>query len=342
MPAPVVVETRLLFGPDENRSTSGGRVEAASLEEPGLPVGDVEVPARLSRPSESPAPARAPRAAPRMRHAPVTPHGATARHAAPQPQAPHTPRAPSGATTKPVGARDFGQHALSPLAASPQMMRGLEFGQPGKALAPMPSAPAPAATTPKGRPAATTPRAATGQTTPLPKARGYGRNLVMHRGTDREFGPHEDARGIVPHQRYMRALMDRGFSREDAAAITGNAIFESAGNRLRGNPVVLNPHYDPYHPKGHHAVGSLQWEAKRKVGVTPSLESQAQHAWDEAQGREARAYRAMQRARSIGEKASIFNRLSERPENWRLSDRQRRALAEEAYRRSFSPEAERE
>ena len=53
-------------------------------------------------------------------------------------------------------------------------------------------------------------------------------------------------------------------------------------------------------------------------------------------GHEASAFRWTQRARSVGEKASVFNRLFERPESWRHSDKRRRAHAEEAYRNSFS------
>jgi len=146
-----------------------------------------------------------------------------------------------------------------------------------------------------------------------------------------DWQSHMDRRGIVPHQDVDDALVRRGFSHEDAAALTGNLIHESAGNQLPGHPVVLNPPTGGN--SGDAAWGSAQWEGKRKRGLAdPSLQSQVDHIWDEMHGSEAGAYRAMQRAKTVSEKAHIVNTLYERPLVPGASDRARRAYAEEAYR----------
>jgi hypothetical protein len=154
-----------------------------------------------------------------------------------------------------------------------------------------------------------------------------------------DWRAHMDRRGIIPHQTVQRALVRRGFSPEDAAAITGNLIYESGGNQLPGHPVVLNP------PTGGHsgsgAWGAAQWEGGRKAGVSPSLESQVEHIWDEMHGSgdpgAAASYKAMQRAKTVAEKAHIVNAMYERPQPPRAtagssSDRGRIRLAEEVYR----------
>jgi Phage tail lysozyme len=161
-----------------------------------------------------------------------------------------------------------------------------------------------------------------------------------HGGTSpgADWSPHMDRRGIVPHRQFMNALIRKGFSPEDAAAITGNVIHESGGNQLPGHPVILNPATEGSggrgaNHSGNAAEGAAQWEGKRKRSLAnPSIEAQVQHIWDEMHGPERAAYEAMQRAKTVSEKAHIVNTTYERPKVPRASDRARRAYAEEAYR----------
>ena len=149
-----------------------------------------------------------------------------------------------------------------------------------------------------------------------------------------DWAAHPDPKGFVPHQKVKSALVRRGFSTEEASAITGNLIYESGGNQYPGNPVILNP------PTGGNtgdaAWGSAQWEGKRKAGLTsPSLDDQVEHIWNEMHGDEpgaTAAYAAMRRADTVAEKAAIVNRMYERPQYPGASERDRVRLANEAYR----------
>jgi Phage tail lysozyme len=149
----------------------------------------------------------------------------------------------------------------------------------------------------------------------------------------KDWAPHMDPRGFVPHQKVKAALIKRGFSPEDASAITGNLIYESGGNQYSGHPVILNP------PRGGQsgdaARGAAQWEkgGGRWEGLSsPSLDAQVDHIWNEMHGPEARSYAAMRGAKTVGEKAHIVNTMYERPRYPGESDRERVRLAEEAYR----------
>jgi Phage tail lysozyme len=124
----------------------------------------------------------------------------------------------------------------------------------------------------------------------------------------RDWTPHMDPQGFISHQRVKAALIKRGFSPEDASAITGNLIYESGGNQYPGHPVILNPPTGGQ--SGDAAWGSAQWERPRKAGLTsPSLDAQVEHIWNEMHGLEAASYAAMRRAHTVAEKASIVNRM---------------------------------
>jgi Phage tail lysozyme len=161
-----------------------------------------------------------------------------------------------------------------------------------------------------------------------------------HRPFDKgaAWAPHMDPRGFVPHQKVKAALIRRGFSPEDASAITGNLIYESGGNQYSGHPVILNPPRGAQ--SGDAARGAAQWEkgGGRWEGLSsPSLDAQVEHIWNEMHGSEARSYAAMRGAKTVAEKAHIVNAMYERPRRPRnmagsSSDRGRIRAAEEAYR----------
>jgi hypothetical protein len=154
------------------------------------------------------------------------------------------------------------------------------------------------------------------------------------------WAPHMDKRGFVPHQKVKAALIKRGFSPEDASAITGNLIYESGGNQHPGHPVILNPATGGH--SGSAAFGAAQWEGSRKAGLkSPSLDDTVEHIWNEMHGSgdpgAAASYKAMGRAKTVAEKAHIVNAMYERPKWPRAtagssSDRGRIRLAEEVYR----------
>jgi hypothetical protein len=146
-----------------------------------------------------------------------------------------------------------------------------------------------------------------------------------------DWAAHPDPQGFVPHQKVKAALVKRGFAPKDAAAITGNLIYESGGNQYPGNPVILNPPTGG--DTGDAAWGAAQWEGVRKVGLrSPSLDDQVEHIWNETHGKEAASYEAMRRAKTVAEKAAIVNRMYERPQYPGLSERERIRAAEEVFR----------
>jgi hypothetical protein len=165
-----------------------------------------------------------------------------------------------------------------------------------------------------------------------PRARlGHRAEAPVDPNAGANWAPHMDRRGVVPHQEFVHALVRKGFSPEDAAAIAGNLMHESGGNQLPGHPIVLNPRTGG--DSGDAAWGAAQWEGKRKAGLaSPSMQAQVDHIWNEMHGRESAAYAAMKRARTVSEKAHIANKLYERPLVPLHSDAERRRLAEEAYR----------
>jgi hypothetical protein len=145
----------------------------------------------------------------------------------------------------------------------------------------------------------------------------------------KDWSPHLSKKGFVPHRKVRDALVKRGFSPDDAAAITGNLIYESGGNQYPGNPVILNPWQSPTDT----ARGASQWEGDRRTGLkSPSLDDQVDHIWNEMHGDEAKSYKAMREAKTVAEKAAIVNRLYERPYHPWHSERDRVRLAQEVYR----------
>jgi hypothetical protein len=187
----------------------------------------------------------------------------------------------------------------------------------------MPPSARPHDVTPQGRKPSATPQEADRKPSATPKDSGAGR----------DWAAHMDPRGFVPHQAVKSALIRRGFSPEDASAITGNLIYESGGNQYPGHPVILNPPTGGN--SGDAAWGSAQWEGRRKAGLTsPSLDAQVEHIWDEMHGSDAASYAAMRRAKTVAEKAHIVNTMYERPlpRYRRASDRERIRAAEEVYR----------
>jgi hypothetical protein len=323
----ITLTTRLLFGPNTGASTSeasyGGDGAEAGAGLSALPPGAFAAPLRRpSSPSHTP---RVSGGATTPRHA--APHSLSPHSLSPTGPAPAHPAAPAHPQPKhghagrvALSHRDKSFHPHGPMTGAEAAGYEAEAARKREAFA-------------KSWNARENPFAPAGAAPHAPHA---GRVALGHR--DRaaapsvaDWSPHMDRRGIVPHQEFHRALVRRGFSPKDAAAITGNMMHESGGNQLPGHPVVLNPPTGG--DSGDAAWGAGQWEGKRKQGLrNPSLDAQVDHIWNEMHGREAKAYRAMQRARTVSQKAHIVNTLFERPKAPRRSDAERRRLAEEAYR----------
>ena len=90
------------------------------------------------------------------------------------------------------------------------------------------------------------------------------------------FPPHLGARNPVSPRDFYNALLNKGFTPAAAAGLTGNAIYESGGNK---SVIYLNPATGGN--SGDAAVGAMQWEGARGKNIAPTLESQAQHIFDE-------------------------------------------------------------
>jgi hypothetical protein len=243
----------------------------------------------------------------------------------------HTPLPPTRPHDTPSGVPGRGAFGQEVLRGSGNVAPGsTTSGDFGMDIAPPSGVSMPSGR--RGHPSATPTAGRSHDVTPQEAGRGPSAT-PKETGAGRDWAPHMDPRGFVPHQRVKTALIRRGFSPEDASAITGNLIFESGGNQYAGHPVILNP------PTGGHsgdaAWGSAQWEHPRKEHLSsPSLDAQVEQIWNEMHGPEARSYEAMRRARTIAEKAHIVNTMYERPGQYqrRASDRERIRAAEEVFR----------
>ena len=85
---------------------------------------------------------------------------------------------------------------------------------------------------------------------------------------DRDAAHAREFRSPVHPLEFQRALVEKGFTPAAAAGITGNAIWESGGDR---NTIWLDPPTGPQ--TGDAAHGAMQWEGRRRDGLRPTLES---------------------------------------------------------------------
>lgn len=119
---------------------------------------------------------------------------------------------------------------------------------------------------------------------------------------------------------FYNALINVGFSPNAAAGLTGNAIYESGGN---ANTIYLNPPTGAN--SGDAAVGSMQFEGSRGLGIAPTLDSQVQHICNEiSSGSQGLTLSQINSASSPSQAAAMVNTLYERPQypNQSMSSRQ--------------------
>jgi hypothetical protein len=258
--------------PEESLEGIGGmyapRLDVEADERPHAALGHRHAKQLLHRPHATSR--SAPTATPNKHSAPsATPH-----------RAPLPPIRPHDAVT-PHGVPAFGKEVLrGPGNIAPGSTTSGDFG--------MDIAPSSGVSMPSShdRKSSATPQEANRKPSTTPREAGRKPSATpTETGAGRDWAAHMDPRGFVPHQRVKNALIRRGFSPEDASAITGNLIYESGGNQYSGHPVILNP---PTGGKsGDAAWGSAQWESPRKEHLSsPSLDAQVEQIWNEMHGSE--------------------------------------------------------
>jgi Phage tail lysozyme len=140
---------------------------------------------------------------------------------------------------------------------------------------------------------------------------------------DRDKAHAKQSRSPVSPRAFYQALIDKGFSKNAAAGLTGNAIYESGGN---ANTIWLDPPTGPQ--TGDAAHGAMQWEGVRKAGLKPTLASHVHKIYEEiSSGSQGLSIGELNAARSPEEAAALVNRKYERPRYPGASESQRQSYA---------------